>query len=97
MHEELVQAGIISVHWLSNATFTHSYLMSADAEDVIDLCTTREAYLARYGRIPPSELDRMSAEKANTLFAKIADTVANEFKARAAANPFMPAREDDAG
>lgn len=97
MTGELREAGITLGSPIDDAVWPFYAVMGADAKDALDLCLTREAYMARYGRVPPSELRRLSSEHANALFSKIAETVTNEYKARAAANPFSPPTEEDAG
>ena len=95
--DELREAGVYHPDPVVNALIPHFYLHGITPEEVLDYCDWRAAYLARYARISPTDLEEMDPERAERLLLKVSELVLQEYKARAGANPFTAPSEDDAG
>lgn len=91
--EELKEAQLYHPHPVVDALIPHFVLRGLSAEELLKHAAWREAYFARYGRIPPSELERMNPEHRERVLAELSELVQAEFKVRAS-NPLDPTTED---
>jgi hypothetical protein len=76
-----------------DALIPHFYLWGVEPEELLDHCAEREAYLARYARIAPSEIRDMDPERLERLVRKVSDLIELEHRARSS-NPLDAASED---
>lgn len=90
MEDDLVEAGIYQRRPFDDALVPYFHLWGVSPEELLDHHAAREAYLARYGRIAPSEIRDMNPEHVERLVYQVSDLIEREYKARAG-NPLdMP-------
>lgn len=92
--DELRAAGLYHHEPIVDALVPYFFMHGFTPEELLDHCAWREAYMARYGRIPPSELRDMDPDHASRLLLKVSELIKAEFAARAGANPLDPGTED---
>lgn len=95
MEDDLRKAGLYHsdpwTDWLAPFFLLHELT----PEEVLEQCAWREAYLARYGRISPSEIRDLDSEHVGRLITAVSELIREEYKARSAT--LDPMTEDSAG
>lgn len=93
MHDDLEQARVFNREPIVDALVPYFFLWDVKPEEVLANCADREAYLARYGRISPSEIHDMDPDHVARLVGSVSKLIEAEYKARAS-NPLDPTTED---
>lgn len=88
--DDLERAGVFHRELIVDALIPHFFLWNVSPEELLDHCAEREAYLARYARIAPSEIQNMDPDRLERLVRKVSELIEREYKARSS-NPLdMP-------
>lgn len=85
--DELERAAVYHREPIVDALIPHFFLWGVSPEELLEHAAERDAYLARYARIPPSETQEMDPERLERLVRAVSTMVEREYKARSALDP----------